>query len=56
MFGLKRYRVLMLNEWSDRTPPGSRKPLRTSVKFWLSLAATLIGLSILIGLFATFSA
>jgi hypothetical protein len=31
----------MLNEWSDRVPPGPRKPLLLSGLFWLGIMVAL---------------
>ncbi len=39
----------MLNEWSDRPPPRPRKPWFSSGEFWLGVACTLVGLTLLVG-------
>lgn len=45
----------MLNEWSDRAPPGPRKPILASWQFWSGVMTVLVGLAVLVGLFARFS-
>lgn len=40
----------MLNDWSDRPPPGPRKPWLWSGEFWLGVASALAGCALLVGL------
>jgi hypothetical protein len=42
----------MLNEWSDRPEPKPRRPFIASGEFWLGVVATLLGLTLIVGLAA----
>jgi hypothetical protein len=42
----------MLNEWSDRRPPGPRKPLLLRPPFWIGVVVILSGAAFAVPLVA----